>query len=404
MTPKTADLIFRKSNHSLIRIDDTLGFNNYIVVNEDTKDYYQVSIAKNTTITETVNNEVFYTIKKNREVINEDIYTVLPTPIINGMIKEVEEYVDVSHREEMVDYFSDLLYNIGYTPRHVIHYDNVEETLDLEFLIIINGDLDSLYLSISKDGDVSIIEDAINAEHIGNIDSPDIIKTAIENHLTDTEHFTAMVSEEEVNEAIKESFNQNYGLVFENGLTKVYEKNTLKECGYFDRKNKVYKIKEGVEFYGADFLREISEENEVNILLNESSVEDSQGYRALKTVFFDKDIDVNIPEYKGTIRMSNPEYEMMEWMGRDNPVIKIDVVLSNVESIMLLSDVSVNVEDNPGTLELIKKLADVENENLPSSNLTMSFPKLVWSLQSWIEKKMKYFGLKLSPKIRSLKF
>ena len=162
MTPKTADLIFRKSNHSLIRIDDTLGFNNYIVVNEETKDYYQVSIAKNTTITETVNNEVFYTIKKNRKVINEDIYTVLPTPIINGMIKEVEEYVDVSHREEMVDYFSDLLYNVGYTPRHVIHYDNVEETLDLEFLIIINGDLDSLYLSISKEGDVSIIEDAIH--------------------------------------------------------------------------------------------------------------------------------------------------------------------------------------------------------------------------------------------------
>ena len=64
----------------------------------------------------------------------------------------------------------------------------------------------------------------------------------------------------------------------------------------------------------------------------------------------------------------------------------------------------VNVKDNPESLKLIKKLADVENENLPSSNLTMSFPKLVWSLQSWIEKKMKYFGLELSPKIKSLKF
>lgn len=409
MTPKIAELITRKVKHSVVRIDDTLGFNNYVIVNEETKDYYEVSIAKNTSLTESVGGEIFYTIKKNgTDVIKEDIYGIFPLSIVKTLLNEVEEYVDSDHLDETVDYFTDILYQVGYTPRHVIHYDNIEESLDIEFLIIINGGLDTLYLSVSKGGDVEIVEDMDNRTSIGNIDTPEYIKTGIERHLNDMEHFTAMVSEEDKEEAMKESFRQVYGVYIENGFTKIYEKDNLREAGFVDRKKDIYKLNEDLKMFGKDFITEMVQESEIKQLLSESTeevedVETTQGFQAFKEVMVDKPLKVNDPFYKGEIVIRNPKYRMSQWQGRDWPMIDVDIDLLNVKRIILFGYDEEQVFDVEGDTELhnvFQIFSEKINGGVPSS----VYGKLSYVIQSWIKNKLKYFGLNLDPKVLNFRF
>lgn len=408
MTTNTADLLLRKSGHSLIKIDDNLAMYNYVVVNENTKDYYYVSIAKNTTIKESVESEIYYTIKKNNDtVIKEDIYEVFPLAIVNRLkstINEVEEYVDGSNSDEVVDYLVDIFDELGYRPRHVIHYDDVVDGLEYDFLMIIAGSLESLYVKVENNGDVYIIDEEGDSHLMGNTEDPAIITKSFERHFDSLEHFSSMMNEDLIEEAIKESFNQIYGVVVENGNSKIYDKKTLKECGFVDRKNGIYKLNEELSLYGKDSVKVITEEYEVNTLLTEEvddTIMGSKQFEIFKKLFLDKVISFDAETFDGDVIITNPEFKMMTWIGSPHPTVTFDVNFVNINKMRNLipgEDTTVfDFNENPELKMILHSLMKMAKEDLP-----VLYP-LRNSMENEIRKKFKYFGLEdLNPKVNKM--
>ncbi len=260
----------RDKGFSVLRTDDVIGFKSYTVINENNRNYYTVSVANNATIKESNNDEVFYVIKeKGRRVINESINTVFPTTIVNyflSNLNENEESIGKGNSEEVLDYLCDTFEKLGYRVRHVIYYDNVEESLDYEFLLIIGGDLETVYLSVKENGEIFVVDNE-EIHLLGDTGSPEYFEKTMFTYLNDMEHFTAMVNEDDTEKVIIESFNQTHGIVIENRVAQIYNKNTSKSCGYIDRRTGVYKLTEDVKLYGIDRLKSIVENYEVKQLL-----------------------------------------------------------------------------------------------------------------------------------------
>jgi hypothetical protein len=380
MTPTTTNLIGRKSNHSIIRIDDTLGFNNYVVVNEGTKDYYNISIAKNTTLKESVESEIFYTIKKNNQTINEDIYSELPTTVVNVLLKEVEEYVDHSNRDEIVDYFVDIFEGIGYKPRHIIYHDTIETTLDYEFLVIISGDIDTVYLSTEKDGDVYMVDEYGERNFIGNTSEPENIKNSLYSHIDSKEHMTGVYNDSLYEEAIKESFHQNYGFVVESSKVKIYDKKFLTPMGYVSRKSDVYKINEDLDGYGIDRLREYSEIAEVNTLITESE----ENIEKYKEIFLGKEMKIDVEHFSGIIIINDMVEVVKQWKGEPYPMFSLDIDIVRVDSFR-----GNKISGNQS--EMIKTLQTLTDSN--ANTFRLMFPMVVRDILENIKKNLKYFGI-----------
>ena len=260
----------RDKGFSVLRTDGVIGFKTYTVVNENDGNYYTVSVANNATLKESNNDEVFYIIKeKGNRVIRENINTIFPTTIVNyflSNLNENEEYVDEGNSDEVLDYLYDTFNSLGYRIRHVIYYDNIEESLDYEFLIIIGGDLETIYLSVKENGEIFVMDNE-EVHLLGDTGSPEYFEKTLSTYLSGIEHFTAMVNEDETNDVILESFNQTHGIVIEDRIAQIYNKNTSKSCGYIDRRNGVYKLTEDVKLYGVDRLKSIVENYEVKQLL-----------------------------------------------------------------------------------------------------------------------------------------
>jgi hypothetical protein len=380
MTPTTTNLIGRKSNHSIIRIDDTLGFNNYVVVNEGTKDYYNISIAKNTTLKESVESEIFYTIKKNNQTINEDIYSELPTTVVNVLLKEVEEYVDHSNRDEIIDYFVDIFESIGYKPRHIIYHDTIETTLDYEFLVIISGDIDTVYLSTEKDGDVYMVDEYGERNFIGNTSEPDNIKNSLHSHIDSKEHMTGFYNDSLYEEAIKESFHQNYGFVVESSKVKIYDKKSLTPMGYVSRKSDVYSINEDLDGYGIDRIKEYSEIAEVNTLITESE-ENIEKYRE---IFVGKEMKIDVEHFSGIIIINDMVEVVKQWKGEPYPMFSLDIDIVRVDSFR-----GNKISGNQS--EMIKTLQTLTDSN--ADTFRLMFPMVVRDILENIKKNLKYFGI-----------
>ena len=136
---KKYEIKVRDKGFSVLRTNDVIGFKTYTVVNENDSNYYTVSVANNATLKESNNDEVFYIIKeKGKRVIRENINTIFPTTIVNyflSNLNENEEYVGEGNSEEVLDYLYDIFNRLSYRVRHVIYYDNIEDSLDYEFLL-----------------------------------------------------------------------------------------------------------------------------------------------------------------------------------------------------------------------------------------------------------------------------
>jgi len=267
---KKYEIKVRDKGFSVLRTNDVIGFKTYTVVNENDSNYYTVSVANNATLKESNNDEVFYIIKeKGKRVIRENINTIFPTTIVNyflSNLNENEEYVGEGNSEEVLDYLYDTFNRLSYRVRHVIYYDNIEDSLDYEFLLIIGGDLDTIYLSVKENGDIFVVDND-EVHLLGDTGSPEYFEKSLSTYLSGMEHFTAMVNEDMDDEVIIESFNQTHGIVIENRIAQIYNKNTSKSCGYIDRRNGVYKLTEEVKLYGVDRLKSIVENYEVKQLL-----------------------------------------------------------------------------------------------------------------------------------------
>lgn len=406
MTTNSAKLLGRKHGYSIVKVDDTIGFNNYVIVNEESKDYYEISMAKRLSINESIDTDIFYTIKKNGyDVIKEDIYTVLPYIVVKDMINEVEEYVDHSHNDEVIDFLSDTLESLGHTPRHVIHYDDVEETLDYEFLLIIAGSLDTIYVSVENNGDIFVVEDVDERHFVGNMENPESVTKFLGNYLHDLDYVNAMVNEDLINEAINESFNQIYGVVTDNGTNKIYDKKTLEECGFVDRKNNIYKLSEELSQYGRETIKLITEEYEVRTLLSEEvdeTVMNSKSFEMFKELFLDKPIKINNENFDGEIVITKPEFKMMTWIGEPHPTVKIDISITNLNTLKNLipgeDDTVFDFNESPELKNILHSLT-----NLMGIDSTVLYG-VRQSIEGSIKKKLKYFGLgELNPSIRGVK-
>lgn len=393
MTPKNVEYIKNRDGHSILRTDDSMGFNNYVVVNESNKDYYNVSVAKNTTLNEVKNEEVYYTIKENGVVVKGDIHTFLPKSVIKVLVNEVETYVDQSNHDEVVDYMVDSLNSVGYRPRHVIHYDDVEDTLDYEFLIIVNGGLDTFYVSIEKNGDIYHVDDESDRHLLGNMDSPDEVQSQIEFYLNDMEHFTSMINEEMVEDAIIESFNQQYGVVVTEGVAKIFNKESLEDCGYIDRKNGIYRLSEDIQYVGKDRLKHITEQIEVNQLLTEEVDVESGNHqlRMFSEYFLDKTIKLETDTFKGEVVFTNPRLKTMTFLGEPRPTIYLDVIYVKVDWLKNLipgeDDTVFNFNESPELLTIFEKILEVVKSD---QSFLLTIRK---SFEEQIERKLKYFGL-----------
>lgn len=406
MTTNTAKLLGRKHGYSIVKVDDTIGFNNYVVVNEQSKDYYEISMAKRLSINESIDTDIFYTIKKNGyDVIKEDIYTVLPYIVVKDMINEVEEYVDQHSNDEVIDYLSDTLESLGHTPRHVIHYDDVEETLDYEFLLIIAGSLDTIYVSVEKNGDIFIVEDVDERHFVGNMENPESVTKFLGNYLHDLDYVNAMVNEDRINEAINESFNQIYGVVLDNGTNKIYDKKTLEECGFVDRKNNVYKLNEELSQYGRETIKLITEEYEVRTLLSEEvdeTIMSSKSFEMFKELFLDKPIKISNENFDGEVVITNPEFKMMTWIGEPRPTVKFDISFTKINQLRNLipneDDTVFDFNENPELKNILHSLT-----NLMGIDSTVLYG-VRQSIEGSIKKKLKYFGLtELNPSVKGMK-
>lgn len=394
MTPTTANLIGRKSNHSIMRVDDSLGFNNYVIVNEDTKDYYNVSIAKNTTIKESIESNIFYTIKKNNSKVNEDIYTVLPSIVIDAMINEVEDYVDQSNSEEVIDYMVDVLDSLGYKPRHVIYHDTVKETLDYEFVVIISGEIDTVYLSIDKGSDVYLVDEYGERNLLGNMSDPDIVKLTMGGHIESKEHLTGVYNDSIYEDAIREAFNQNYGFVFEDGFTKIYNRDNLTPLGYISRKNSTFKLDEEVEYFGIERVREYAEQSEVNQLLTEST--SLNGLKAFNDLFIDRDIKISTNNFTGIVRITGTKEVMNQWRGEDYPKLILDITISRIDS---LNKNEITTTSNQ-LIDALNKMTDGKSDLVKS---IMS--KVMYEFIAHFRNQFKYFGIdNLNPEIGEISF
>lgn len=394
MTPTTANLIGRKSNHSILRVDDSLGFNNYVIVNEDTKDYYNVSIAKNTTIRESVESEVFYTIKKNKCKVNEDIYTVLPSIVIDTILNEVEDYVDQSNSEEVIDYMVDVLDSLGYKPRHVIYHDTIQETLDYEFVVIISGEIDTIYISIDKGSDVYLVDEYGERNLLGNMNDPDIVKITMGGYIESKEHLTGLYNDSLYEEAIREAFNENYGFVFEDGFTKIYNRDNLTPLGYISRKNSTFKLDEEVEYFGIERVREYAEQSEVNQLLTEST--SLNGLKAFNDLFIDRDIKISTDNFTGIVRITGTKEVMKQWRGEDYPILRLDITISRIDSL-----------NKNETTTTSNQLIDALNKmSSGKSDLVKSIlSKVMYEFVAHFRVQFKYFGINnLNPEIGEISF
>jgi len=270
MDTKKIELKKRVKGYSVIQTESTLGFKNYTVINENTKKYHTISIAQNTTLNESANDEIFYIIKESGRVnVNENLFHMFPNEVISVFISDLnenEEYISQENSPEVIDYLSHTFNEVGYKVRHVIHYDDIEDSLDYEFLIIVAGDLETLYISVKENGNIYVIEDE-EEQLLGDTESPEYLTASLSKYLNDMEHYTAMVNEDTITIAIKESFNQTHGIFIENRIAKIYNKTTSKTCGYIDRRTGVYKLSEDVLLYGIENLKTIVEGYEIKQLL-----------------------------------------------------------------------------------------------------------------------------------------
>jgi len=175
----------------------------------------------------------------------------------------INEEFDHHNSEEIIDYITDTLTNIGYRPRHVVDYSDKDEYNDFGFVMIIDGDLETLYIRVSNNGDITIIDDEGDYFDMGNMDSPETFDRLLSKYIYDMEHFSAMISEDEV----KEFFLATHNMIVENGKTTFVNNSTFETVGFIDRKTNVYNIDESIGYITPSKLKLIDEEEEVKRLL-----------------------------------------------------------------------------------------------------------------------------------------
>jgi len=272
MEIKNTNLLLRTAGYTLLETTEVTGFKNYLIVNEGNKDYFNVSIAENTTIVEVENSEVFYTIKKNgKKIIKEDLNDLFPMKIINKMlpmsITESHDFQDDENDAELIDFIGDVFDNIGYKPRRIIHYDDNEGFHEFGIIIIIGGELELVLVKVTMDGIITIISNNGGTHNMGSTDNPDSVRSDIGEYLKGIESDDIIGSDEMDIEMMNEAFKLNHTFKFEKEITKIIDKKTLLEVGMIDRKTKTYRLTDDLEVVGYREISKIVEQEEVKYLL-----------------------------------------------------------------------------------------------------------------------------------------
>ena len=172
---RTIKTLLKESKETLIKVGSDIIVNNYVIAENSGGGYYTIKIPKNSNISEVDGSEIFYIVEDSEgNIIKKDITDILSGKQINALrnevIRETENFLSSDSDSEVIDYISDVFDKNGFKPRHIINYDDITDGYELDVIIIIDGGLESFYVSVDNDGNISIINTDGENTGMGNME------------------------------------------------------------------------------------------------------------------------------------------------------------------------------------------------------------------------------------------
>ena len=172
---RTIKTLLKESKETLIKVGSDIIVNNYVIAENSGGGYYTIKIPKNSNISEVDGSEIFYIVEDSEgNMIKKDITDILSGKQINALrnevIRETENFLSSDSDSEVIDYISDVFDKNGFKPRHIINYDDITDGYELDVIIIIDGGLESFYVSVDNDGNISIINTDGENTGMGNME------------------------------------------------------------------------------------------------------------------------------------------------------------------------------------------------------------------------------------------
>lgn len=189
----TIKTILKESKETLIKVGSDIITNNYVIAENNGGNYYTIKIPKNSNLLEVDGSEIFYIVEDSEgNVVKKDITDILSGKQINALrnevIRETENYLSSDSDSEVIDYISDVFDKNGYKPRHIINYDDITDGYELDVIIIINGGLESFYVSVNNSGDISLINTDGEDISMGNMEDYREVSTNLKEFLDGVEN------------------------------------------------------------------------------------------------------------------------------------------------------------------------------------------------------------------------
>lgn len=266
------NVLYRGMGHSVLQLEDTMVTKQYLVVNEKTKDFYNIEIPKNLVKEEFINDEIYYSIQKNGATyLNENINNVIPNVVVKRIVEahldNIEGQIDTDNSSEVIERIIDIFNQSGFVVRHILHYDNETEFLHYDVFLILNGKVENIDVVVDMESNIKVENNLIG--NINNDDNKTSKKLGqILRKMDNQNSMMRMFEDEELNEAIKESLKQNHHFTIKNNLIEIRDRKKQTIKGLVNRKTGEVSISDELLSYGYDNIKQVTEQIEVDQILS----------------------------------------------------------------------------------------------------------------------------------------